>query len=158
MGAEGADRFDIERFRRSTQMASIRVKKSVCSSPRGKAKSGGLFLYRVPVEWLATAHRLGGKTGAVGEVLWLVAGLEGKNPVKPRSSFLTLYGVKRCDLPRALVKLEQADLVSVERRVGKRPLVTIAGCTTTGTWDQRWRAPTAEQVERTAKVLRRRRA
>ena len=75
------------------------------------------------LEWIATAARLRGSALSVGIRLWFLAGLN-------RSSTVTLagmaeFGVTRWSAQRALKDLEQAGLVAVERRAGRKPIVTI---------------------------------
>jgi len=80
----------------------------------------------IPLIWLATAAGLPGKALAVAVALRYRAGLEKSMDglaVTPR--LLLRFGVSRFAGYRGLASLERAGLVSVERRDGRCPRVTI---------------------------------
>ena len=79
----------------------------------------------VPLKWLTVAGNLPGKALHVGIVLWLWAGIEKRTSVKLSSFRLEPMGVSRHSSYRALAALEGAGLVSVVRKQGSGPLVTI---------------------------------
>jgi hypothetical protein len=99
------------------------------SSPRSKPpypKSGGRFL-RGPVhlDWLSRAAALPGRSLHVAIAVWFMAGLK-KTRVVPVSNITgLLFGLDRNAKYRALEWLETANLISVERQVGRAPVVTI---------------------------------
>ena len=78
----------------------------------------------IPLPWLSRACCLGGKTGQVAWAIWYARGLNGE-PVALTSTLLATFGVTpktgRCVLQR----LEAAGLVSVERRRGRCPRVSV---------------------------------
>jgi hypothetical protein len=66
----------------------------------------------------------------VGIALWLEAGLASSRTVKLNLSRLTCAGLSRYSAYRGLRKLEEAGLVSVERRLGAVSRVTLLECNT----------------------------
>jgi DNA-binding MarR family transcriptional regulator len=83
----------------------------------------------VPMSWLASASKLGGKALAVGIALWRLAGATKSQTVILSTTEVATLGVDRNSKSRALRALEQAGLVSVERRPGCLPRVTISTLT-----------------------------
>jgi DNA-binding transcriptional ArsR family regulator len=79
----------------------------------------------VPLTWLARAGQLPGKVVQVGIGLWFLAGLKHTRTVSLSSALLRSFGVDRSAKRRALGWLEQAGLISVERRPGRNPRVTL---------------------------------
>ena len=79
----------------------------------------------IDVRWLSLARKLGAPTLWVGLCLWYLKGL--KRSVTFTVSNLTLegWGVLPDAKSRALRKLEQVGLISVERRAKRTPRVTI---------------------------------
>ena len=86
----------------------------------------GMFLKGpIPLEWLMRAANLPGKALHVGNVLWLLAGLNQSRTVQLSSMWLRRFGVLRDSARLGLKKLEGAGLVAVERHHGRSPKVTI---------------------------------
>jgi len=79
----------------------------------------------VPLVWLSMAAKCSGKALQLGLALWYLAGLTKSLTVKPTRSTLNLFGLSRWSVSRNLHLLELAGLVTVERRKGKAPQVTI---------------------------------
>ncbi len=79
----------------------------------------------VPWAWIEKAASLSGSALAVGLALWRLAGAVKSKTVRLANSETEALGVGRSAKSRALVELEQAGLVSVERRSGCLPRVTI---------------------------------
>jgi hypothetical protein len=79
----------------------------------------------VPMSWLAAAARLPGKALAVGLALWRLAGATKSQTILLSTTEVALLGVDRNAKSRALRMLEMAGLISVERRPGRLPRVTI---------------------------------
>jgi hypothetical protein len=99
------------------------------SPPRSKPprlKSGGRFLRGpIPLDWLSRAAALPGRSLHVAIAVWFMAGLK-KTAVVPVSNITGLqFGLDRNAKYRALEWLENASLISVERRAGRAPIVTI---------------------------------
>ena len=79
----------------------------------------------IPLDWLTRASKLPGRAISTGIVLWFLSGVKKSNTVVLQGSLLRSFGVKRHAGYRALQALEGASLVSVVRRSGKSPEVTI---------------------------------
>ncbi len=79
----------------------------------------------VPCAWLQRAARLPGKPLHVGIALYQRAGMEKSDTVKLSNGVLEDWGIDRYAKRRALKDLEIAGLVSVKRRHGRSPVVTI---------------------------------
>ncbi len=79
----------------------------------------------IPLEWLAAAAKLPGKTINVALALWWRHGMAEGKPFKLTQRALTAMNVER-DAERAgLARLEDAGLIAVERRPGQRPIISI---------------------------------
>jgi hypothetical protein len=79
----------------------------------------------IPLAWLARAARLPGKALAVGVVLWHLVGLRKSCTVKWAPSKAESLGVRRHAAYRAQRALEKEGLISVERKCGRCPVITI---------------------------------
>lgn len=79
----------------------------------------------IPLRWLEAAAVLPGRSLHAGIALWYAAGLTRSASV-PLSNISGLrFGLDRNAKYRALDWLEKAGLVSVERKLGRAPVVTI---------------------------------
>jgi hypothetical protein len=80
----------------------------------------------VPMHWLSEAHKVGGKAGLMGLILWHLSGMN-KNAVTVRVSNVeaSRWGVDRFAKSRALKALAGAGLITVEQNGKQSPLVTI---------------------------------
>ena len=79
----------------------------------------------VPLPWLIAAAELPGKTFIVGIVIWFRCGLCKSSTITLPSTVLSLFHIDRSAKSRALDSLEKASLITVERRSGKSPVVTV---------------------------------
>jgi hypothetical protein len=79
----------------------------------------------IPLPWLAVAATLPGKALAVGLIIWFLHGLQKTYTVKLAPSWLRHFGVKRQAAYRGLKALENARLITVARKRGESPTVTI---------------------------------
>ena len=80
----------------------------------------------VPIAWLARAGSLRGKALEVALAIWFRVGCGGKrSDVRLSAQTLARFGVGRKAGYRALAVLESAGLISVRRRRGASPLVTV---------------------------------
>lgn len=79
----------------------------------------------VPWAWIEKAASLSGSALAVGLALWRLAGAVKSKTVRLANSETETLGVGRSAKSRALIELEQAGLVSIERRSGCLAKVTI---------------------------------
>ena len=80
----------------------------------------------IPWAWLAAAGRASGQGLHVALVLWLESGMKRSATVPLAHARLAELGVTRFAAARGLKALETAGLVSVERRPGCSPRVTIS--------------------------------
>ncbi len=114
---------DPDRFRLNSNAAE-RPPTSQRRIPR--ASKGQRFLRGpIPLNWLSAAAGLPGKSLHVGVALWLEVGLR-NSAVVPLSNLTGRYfGLDRNAKYRGLDWLEQAGLISVERKPGRAPMVTI---------------------------------
>ena len=90
----------------------------------------------IPLDWLSAAARLPGRTLHAGVAIWLEAGFR-DSPVVPLSNVAGhQFGLDRNSKYRALSWLEQAGLITVERKPGRSPLITIQGLPPTDNGDR----------------------
>ena len=99
------------------------------SPPQSKPprpKAGTRFLRGpIPLDWLSRAAALPGRSLHVAIAVWFMAGLK-KTSMVPVSNITSLqFGLDRNAKYRALEWLEHANLIAVERRPGRAPIVTI---------------------------------
>jgi len=80
------------------------------------------------LDWLITAARLPGKSLHVAVALWAVGEMQNSRVVMLSNITSLRFGLDRNAKYRALAWLEEAGLISVERRIGRPPLVTILKC------------------------------
>ena len=114
---------DPDRLRLNSNLAE-RLTTSLRRVPR--ASKGQRFLRGpIPLDWLSAAAALPGRSLHVGVALWLEAGLR-NSAVVPLSNLTGRYfGLDRNAKYRGLEWLEQAGLISVERKLGRAPMVTL---------------------------------
>jgi hypothetical protein len=95
--------------------------------PPPRPRPGGHYLKGpIPLDWLSAAARLPGKSLHVGIALWFMGGLH-KSRAVPLSNIASLrFGLDRNSKYRALAWLEGAGLVTVERKLGRAPIVTLS--------------------------------
>ena len=79
----------------------------------------------IPLGWITKAAGVEGKTLHVAIALWFLAGLKRSHKVALPRSTLRRFGVSRQASYRALLRLEDAGLVSVDRHPGRNAIVTI---------------------------------
>ena len=79
----------------------------------------------IPGDWLAKAAHLPGKALHVGLAVWHLSALKNRTTVRLTRQALDRFGVNRDSGYRGLNALERAQLVRVERRQGRRPIVQI---------------------------------
>ncbi len=113
---------DIEKFRSSTSNALFRRKrKNSVTRQWGRYIKGPLQL-----DWFIKAAQLPGKSLHVGLALWYQAGLTRSTEVRCPMSMLTKQmGVSRHSVYRALIALEKALLMTVERHPGRKPVCRL---------------------------------
>ena len=88
-------------------------------TPKTVPKSDKRFLKGpIPWKWLSSASRLPGKTLQVALALLFVAGLTKSHTVKIQKKILDELGVSRKGYYRAIKRLEESGLISVETKQG----------------------------------------
>lgn len=112
--------FDPSRIRLPSKLSA----RSGSRLPR--PKTGERFLKGpIPMDWLSAAARLPGKSLHVAIAIWFTASLN-KSATVPLSNLAGLpFGLDRNAKYRALKWLEEADLIEVERKLGRAPIVTL---------------------------------
>lgn len=79
----------------------------------------------IPIDWLAAAARLPGRSLHVGVALWITSENYRLHTV-PLSNLASLrFGLDRNAKYRALAWLEEAGLIVVQRKLGRAPVITI---------------------------------
>ena len=108
---------------------SVPVKRLRLSPVTGtlvESKPSPLFLKGpVPLDWISAAAKLPGKALAVGIALWWLEGMSKGAEVKVTKTALNALNVSRDAFYDGLKRLEEANLITVIRKPGKRPLVRI---------------------------------
>jgi len=79
---------------------------------------------------LAVAARLPGKAFQIGVLLWHLRNLTKSKTVRWRPSKAKEFGVSRQAMYRGLDAIEAAGLATVDRHVGRCPVVTIVDAAT----------------------------
>jgi len=101
-------------------------KPSPSKSKLPRHKNGEYFLRGpIPWNWIIAASNLKGKALNAGISLWHLAGMKNTAEVKLSGKLLRKMGIQRTTGYNALSELEKAQLVSVIRRRGRCPIVTI---------------------------------
>lgn len=83
------------------------------------------YVRTIPFAWLRRANRLPGSAAAVAASLWFLAGVKRSMTFRLTAEAVDLAGCGRKTLYRALASLERSGLISLLRRPGARPIVTI---------------------------------
>ncbi len=117
----------------------------VCQRPRSSSgvdekpprhRRGERFLKGpIPLIWLGAAAILPGRALAVALELWFWAGLKNKRVVRISLSHLrSAPGMSRSSASRGLGALERAGLVSVVRKPGRKPIITLTDASGSLKW------------------------
>ena len=94
------------------------------SSPPRRVQ-GSFLKGPVPMNWIARAAALPGKTLHLAMALWFRAGLVGSMTLTLSNSDLAALGVARDAKYEGLERLRAAGLIAVQQLPGRSPLVTI---------------------------------
>lgn len=105
----------------------LRIQAVRSSQPTNRPKRRTRPFVRGPIDlqWLHRAAVLPGRALHVGLALHYLVGVERSHTVKLRRTVVERFGVNRHAEYRALRVLEAAGLVSVQRKPGARPIVTL---------------------------------
>lgn len=79
----------------------------------------------VPLDWICAAESLGGSALFVGMALWHYAGMNPTLTFRAGWKDLSLNRVSVSTVKRALVLLEKAGMIRVQRRSGKKNVIEI---------------------------------
>ena len=79
----------------------------------------------IPLNWLTIAANQPGKALNVGLAIWFWAGVKKTKTIRLSVADLADFGVKYDAAYRGLRWLEQAGLIGVDRRPGRKPVVTL---------------------------------
>ena len=100
------------------------ISESITRLPRHKL--GEEFLKGpIPWRWLSMAAQLPGKALHVANALWFIAGIKKTRTIALSGKILKNMGINRNAAYRGLTALEETGLVSVIRRNGCNPVVTL---------------------------------
>jgi hypothetical protein len=83
----------------------------------------------IPMEWLSKSAELPGKTLHLSIALWWLHGMANGKPFKLTKRALDSLNVSRDAAGDGLVRLEQQGLISIVRKVGQRPTITVLSST-----------------------------
>lgn len=112
--------FDIDRLRVRAATPARRA------LPQRHLRSQDRFVKGpIPLTWLAMAAGLPGHCLHVGLAVWYLVGLQRNEVVELRPMVLRTFDVSRYAGYRALMLLEQAGLIRVQRNRGRSAIVTI---------------------------------
>jgi len=91
----------------------------------GKSCRPCQFIGPIPIAWIAAAAKLPGRSLHTAIALWWAARIARSRSV-PLSNVSSLqFGADRNQKYRAMQWLERAGLITVERKLGRAPIVTI---------------------------------
>ncbi len=97
------------------------------SARRGRVR--GLFIKGpIPLNWKCAVDRISGNAARLADAMWFRAGVKRATTFQLNLSRLEAFGLNRFSASRALIALERAGLVSVERHSGRNPTITILEC------------------------------
>ena len=120
-------KIDLDQYRLEV---SNTAKTAIPDRTAGKAYSAPRQKYPflkgpIPRWWLERAATLPGKAFTIGVVLWYRMGITKKNKVRPSWKLWAKFSIGRHAAYRGLKQLESAELICVERCIGKNPVVTV---------------------------------
>lgn len=112
---------DLDNYRADSRLDSLPASKRL---PKHKGREW--FLKGpIPGAWLTRAAKLPGKALHVALAAWHLAGLSRRSTVSLSRQVAERFGASRYAVNAGLAKLESAGLVTVERKPGCSPVVTI---------------------------------
>ena len=94
-------------------------------TPKSGRIKGKFLKGPIPWSWLSRAALLQGTALSVGLCIWFLSGVTNQRKIKLSKKLVLEFGVSRSSYYRALKSLEKADLVSVERHLGRNMIVTL---------------------------------
>ena len=115
--------FDLSRFR--VEGGTLKSTTTPKVTKREGRVRGQFLKGPIPWSWITCAMRLPGKALHVAVVLWQEAGFRKSRHVKFRMSKIDRVGFTRWTARRALVILEEAKLIKIDRKPGQLLQVEI---------------------------------
>lgn len=113
-------------YRPSASIAVRRLTFDLASGTLVPAPEKALFLRGpIPMPWLQRAAGLPGKTLHVAVALWWRYGMAQGKPFTLTRLAMKLVCIERDAASAALSRLEQAGLIHVHRKPGRRPVISI---------------------------------
>lgn len=79
----------------------------------------------IPLSWISKSARLNGRALHVSLALWHISNLKKSDSVKMQKGIKKIFGISDDVYKRGLEILESNSLVSVERKSGQTPVVTL---------------------------------
>lgn len=114
---------DLDRFRISSRRSRSR------QNPPKPGVREQFLKGPIPLNWLCAAAQLPGKSLQVAIAVWFLAGLHRSGVVSLSNQISYRFGLDRNSKYRGLVWLEAQGLISVERKIGRAPVITIKDAT-----------------------------
>ena len=118
------EQFDPGNFRLSHRPTTP-ARKTQTGFQRRLSPDASFIAGPVDIEWLSQARKLGVTALWVGLILWFLRGLRRSDSFLVSNKMLRKWGIEPDAKTRALRKLEKAQLIAVERRGRRSPMVTI---------------------------------
>ncbi len=117
----------LDKFKLSSSHLNERAtQQRSCSSTKPSLLSRGFIKGPIDLVWYLKVSHLPGKVPLeLAMALKFQQGLTKSNPVRLTTKLLDLFGLKKRSVYDALIRLEEANLISVERKKGRCRCVTI---------------------------------
>jgi hypothetical protein len=113
--------FNLENFRLTETVNFTSSKKK----RQDRLRRGQYVKGPIPIDWLSKAASLSGKAFHIAVALWYLVGVKKTNTVGLSNETTEKFGVARTAKYRNLEVLKQAGLVTVQRKHGRSPVVTL---------------------------------
>jgi hypothetical protein len=109
---------------RTYELSEVRMTADLFDQPPRRVQ-GPFLKGPIPMDWIARAALLSGKSLHLGITLWYRAGLLGAMTIPLSNGDLAALGVARDAKYEGLERLQDAGLISVMQHRGRAPTVTI---------------------------------
>jgi hypothetical protein len=122
------EKIDLSQYDITDTCRKLNITPLVQSRPRLTNRTPKLdapYVRQIPLSWAEQASHLPGKALHVGIIIWYLAGVSKSDTVRLTRRWLRRFGIHHETGRRALVTLEQADLIAVKRMGKKSPWVTL---------------------------------
>jgi len=121
----------LDKFKLSGTHLNERTTQQRSRSPTNDTSRSRKMFVKGPIDlgWYLGVQQIPGKVPLeLAMALKFQQGLTKSNPVRLTTKLLDLFGLKKRSVYDALVALEEANLISVERKKGRCRCVTILDC------------------------------